>query len=56
MLKLKSPKVECQTCDDHGYIQLLLGGSETCMECHGSKKWSAKHVEKKLNIKPVHLK
>ncbi|ESU31201.1 hypothetical protein G3A_17640 [Bacillus sp. 17376] len=29
---------ECPYCSGNGYIQLLLGGSETCTCCSGSGK------------------
>ncbi|MET3727336.1 DnaJ-class molecular chaperone [Fictibacillus halophilus] len=28
----------CPYCEGKGYFQLLLGGSETCVECSGSGK------------------
>lgn len=57
MLKLKSAKeVECPTCHDHGYIQLVIGGSETCLECSGSKKWNLNQARRHSKIAPVRLK
>ncbi|GAA0355905.1 YuiA family protein [Bacillus horti] len=56
MLKHKSAQVECQSCHDHGYVQLLLGGSETCFECQGSKKWRMLPSEKKVKLYSVQLK
>ncbi|WP_170203862.1 YuiA family protein [Alkalicoccus chagannorensis] len=29
---------DCSYCSGRGYHQLLLGGSETCMNCAGSGK------------------
>lgn len=29
---------ECPYCTGEGYVQLLLGGSETCPSCDGSGK------------------
>lgn len=29
---------QCPYCEGKGYFQLLLGGSETCVECCGSGK------------------
>ncbi|MBB6281794.1 MULTISPECIES: YuiA family protein [Geobacillus] len=26
----------CPYCEGHGYVQLLLGGSETCYSCQGT--------------------
>ncbi|WP_040047970.1 YuiA family protein [Bacillus thermotolerans] len=26
----------CSYCEGHGYVQLLLGGSETCPYCKGT--------------------
>jgi DnaJ-class molecular chaperone len=28
-------KTVCPYCEGHGYVQLLLGGSETCYGCLG---------------------
>ncbi|WP_157856409.1 MULTISPECIES: YuiA family protein [Geobacillus] len=27
---------DCPYCEGHGYVQLLLGGSETCYSCQGT--------------------
>ncbi|MED0653906.1 YuiA family protein [Anoxybacillus geothermalis] len=27
---------DCPYCEGHGYVQLLLGGSETCYGCQGT--------------------
>ncbi|MEB3751283.1 hypothetical protein EP10_002124 [Geobacillus icigianus] len=29
-------RTACPYCDGHGYVQLLLGGSETCYCCQGT--------------------
>ncbi|MBD1370904.1 YuiA family protein [Hazenella sp. IB182357] len=29
---------KCTYCNGEGYVQLLLGGSETCHACHGTGK------------------
>ncbi|WAA09960.1 YuiA family protein [Fervidibacillus albus] len=31
----------CEYCQGNGYIQLLLGGSETCPNCKGTGKKAA---------------
>ncbi|MFC0187714.1 YuiA family protein [Fictibacillus aquaticus] len=31
----KAAQEKCPYCEGKGYFQLLLGGSETCCECHG---------------------
>ncbi|MBD1380838.1 YuiA family protein [Metabacillus arenae] len=36
----KIEKKECPYCSGKGYFQLLLGGSETCDNCHGTGKKS----------------
>ncbi|WP_376766353.1 YuiA family protein [Thermoactinomyces mirandus] len=27
---------KCEYCDGQGYVNLLLGGSESCYACHGT--------------------
>lgn len=31
-------QANCHYCDGHGYVQLLVGGTETCYSCKGSGK------------------
>lgn len=31
-------QLECGYCSGNGYLQLLLGGSETCPDCEGTGK------------------
>ncbi|MDX8365912.1 YuiA family protein [Cytobacillus sp. Hm23] len=38
MEAISTEKKECPYCSGKGYIQLLLGGSETCTNCGGSGK------------------
>lgn len=35
--------LNCNYCGGDGYVQLLLGGSETCYACEGSGKKSNEH-------------
>ncbi len=27
---------ECLLCDGHGYVTILMGGTETCLHCQGT--------------------
>jgi DnaJ-class molecular chaperone len=58
MIKAQPSQSQCTYCNGNGYIQLLLGGSETCVECHGESKWSTGSAkrEKKIQIELVHLR
>jgi DnaJ-class molecular chaperone len=58
MMKAQQTENNCTLCTGKGYIQLLLGGTETCVECHGESQWlgqSAK-TDKKVQIELVHLR
>ncbi|GGB46532.1 YuiA family protein [Fictibacillus barbaricus] len=35
---IQTKQDQCSYCEGKGYFQLLLGGSETCVECCGSGK------------------
>jgi DnaJ-class molecular chaperone len=58
MMKAQQTQNHCTLCNGRGYIQLLLGGSETCVECHGESKWAGESAkkEKKVQIELVHLR
>lgn len=58
MIKVKESQLHCTYCNGNGYIQLQLGGSETCIECYGVNKWVNEPLNKdrKDRIELVHLK
>ncbi|WP_203363144.1 YuiA family protein [Bacillus sp. REN10] len=37
-MTIQTKKQPCHTCEGKGYLQLLLGGSETCPNCDGEGK------------------
>jgi len=45
----------CQVCDGNGYLQLLVGGSETCPNCLGSGIEIGKKASITVKKVPIYL-
>nr|WP_202080393.1 YuiA family protein [Caldalkalibacillus salinus] len=56
-MKSKEQNVKCPYCYDHGYVQLLLGGTESCKHCTRHVEWNTntKNHFSQPRIELVHL-